>query len=207
MSLSHHTRVKICGITSQRDAAFAVAAGAHALGFIFYADSARYISIEQAVRVAATVPPLVSLVGVFVDAKADWITAVLDAVPLSALQFHGAETEADCLRWSKPYIKAVRVKKRNSVAIAAQQHPMASALLLDTFVDDKKGGTGQPFDWSLLAPVDRPIILAGGLRADNVVAAIKQVRPYAVDVSSGVESEPGIKSEALLQAFMQQVRQ
>lgn len=203
----HRTRIKICGITRQRDALAAIKLGADALGFVFYPSSSRYISVENAAKIAFSLPPMVSLVGVFVDAEADFIANVLASVPLTVLQFHGAETEPECVRWHKPYMKAVRVQRIGDVAEAEANYQTASALLLDTFASDQAGGTGKVFDWSLVPQNDKPLVLAGGLTPDNVADAIRQVQPYGVDVCGGVESAPGIKCPRLLQAFTEQAQQ
>lgn len=206
MLLAQRTRIKVCGITNRRDALAAIELGVDALGFIFIPASRRYIKLADALNIARALPPMVSLVGVFADADEQAIASVVEKMPLSVLQFHGAETAADCVKWHQPYIKAVKVKDDVSIAAVVCEHEAASALLLDTFVAGQDGGTGKTFDWSLIPAIDRPFVLAGGLTPANVAAAIKQVEPYAVDVCSGVETEPGIKSEQLLQSFVTAVR-
>lgn len=200
------TRTKICGITNRRDALLAITAGADALGFVFYPDSKRYISLDQAAVIAKAMPPMVSLVGVFANADEHLIAEALEQLPLSLLQFHGDETEGFCNQWSRPYIKAVRVKDVESVLAVRDEHQSAVGLLLDSHVSHVIGGSGETFDWSILPEVKKPVILSGGLNPDNVSGAIASVRPYAVDVSTGVESSPGIKDPELLQAFMDKVR-
>ena len=176
-------RSKICGITRVEDALAAVEAGADAIGLVFYAKSPRAVSVEQAAAIVQAVPPFVSCVGLFVNMPRDQLLAVLQQVPLDLLQFHGDESPADCEGYGRPYIKA-----------------------LDTFVEGVPGGTGAAFDWSLVPQdADKPIILAGGLEASNVAAAIRQVRPYAVDVSGGVEVNKGIKDAEKIRAFVQAV--
>lgn len=206
MSAQLRTRVKVCGVTSRRDALLAVRLGADALGLQFYPKSPRYISVATAAEIAESLPPLVSTVGVFLDADEEAIGTVLESVPLNFLQFHGAETEAECSKWQVPYIKGIRVQSRDDIQLAAQQHRKATALLLDAFVANKPGGTGRTFDWSLIPALAKPFLLAGGLTSDNVAMAVLKAQPYGVDVCSGIESSPGIKSPQLLQAFMEEVR-
>ncbi|MCO7573910.1 phosphoribosylanthranilate isomerase [Pseudomonas chlororaphis] len=200
-------RSKICGITRIEDALAAVAAGADAIGLVFYAKSPRAVSVQQARAIIAALPPFVTTVGLFVNASRCELGEILDAVPLDLLQFHGDESAADCDGYHRPYIKALRVKAGDDIAAACRAYPQASGILLDTYVEGVPGGTGEAFDWSLVPrEVSKPIILAGGLNAENVAQAIAQVRPYAVDVSGGVEQGKGIKDPAKIQAFMQAVR-
>ncbi|MQA53390.1 phosphoribosylanthranilate isomerase [Pseudomonas piscis] len=200
-------RSKICGITRIEDALAAVAAGADAIGLVFYAKSPRAVNVQQARAIIAALPPFVTTVGLFVNASRCELGEILDAVPLDLLQFHGDESAAACEGYHRPYIKALRVKAGDDIAAACQAFPGASGILLDTYVEGVPGGTGEAFDWSLVPQgLSKPIILAGGLSADNVALAIAQVRPYAVDVSGGVEQSKGIKDPARIQAFMQAVR-
>ncbi|MFS1292112.1 phosphoribosylanthranilate isomerase [Pseudomonas piscis] len=200
-------RSKICGITRIEDALAAVAAGADAIGLVFYAKSPRAVNVQQARAIIAALPPFVTTVGLFVNASRCELGEILDAVPLDLLQFHGDESAAACEGYHRPYIKALRVKAGDDIAAACQAYPGASGILLDTYVEGVPGGTGEAFDWSLVPQgLSKPIILAGGLSADNVALAIAQVRPYAVDVSGGVEQSKGIKDPARIQAFMQAVR-
>ncbi|MDP9518743.1 phosphoribosylanthranilate isomerase [Pseudomonas protegens] len=200
-------RSKICGITRIEDALAAVAAGANAIGLVFYAKSPRAVSVQQARAIIAALPPFVTTVGLFVNASRCELGEILDAVPLDLLQFHGDESAADCEGYHRPYIKALRVKAGDDVAAACLAYPRASGILLDTYVEGVPGGTGEAFDWSLVPQgLSKPIILAGGLSAQNVAEAIARVRPYAVDVSGGVEQSKGIKDPAKIQAFMQAVR-
>ncbi|AZC17502.1 MULTISPECIES: phosphoribosylanthranilate isomerase [Pseudomonas] len=200
-------RSKICGITRIEDALAAVEAGADAIGLVFYAKSPRAVSVQQARAIIAALPPFVTTVGLFVNASRCELGEILDAVPLDLLQFHGDESAAACEGYHRPYIKALRVKAGDDIAAACQAYPGASGILLDTYVEGVPGGTGEAFDWSLVPQgLSKPIILAGGLSADNVALAIAQVRPYAVDVSGGVEQSKGIKDPARIQAFMQAVR-
>ncbi|NBF11837.1 phosphoribosylanthranilate isomerase [Pseudomonas sp. Fl4BN1] len=199
-------RSKICGITRIEDALAAVAAGADAIGLVFYAKSPRAVSVQQARAIIAALPPFVTTVGLFVNASRCELGEILDAVPLDLLQFHGDESAADCEGYHRPYIKALRVKAGDDIAAACLAYPLASGILLDTYVEGVPGGTGEAFDWSLVPrELSKPIILAGGLSAENVAQAIAQVRPYAVDVSGGVEQSKGIKDQAKIRAFMQAV--
>ncbi|MBD2836709.1 phosphoribosylanthranilate isomerase [Pseudomonas sp. JM0905a] len=200
-------RIKICGITRIEDALAAIAAGADAIGFVFYAKSPRAVTPAQVRAIIAALPPFVTTVGLFVDMPRAELTQLLTEVPLDLLQFHGDEGPADCAGYGRPYIKALRVKPGDDVAAAISRYPEASGILLDTYVPGTPGGTGEAFDWSLV-PRDaaKPLILAGGLTPENVGDAVRQVRPYAVDVSGGVEASKGIKDAAKIQAFIQQAR-
>ena len=199
-------RSKICGITRVEDALVAAAAGADAIGLVFYAKSPRAVSVAQARAIIAALPPFVTTVGLFVNASRCELGEILDAVPLDLLQFHGDETPAQCEGHHRPYIKALRVKPGDDIARLAEPYGGASGILLDTYVEGVPGGTGAAFDWSLV-PHDlaKPVILAGGLDAANVRAAIAQVQPYAVDVSGGVEASKGIKDAEKIRAFLREV--
>jgi phosphoribosylanthranilate isomerase len=204
MQFTPTTRVKICGITRVEDALNAVNAGAHAIGLVFYAPSPRAVTIAQAQAIVAALPPFVSVVGLFVNATQAEIETVLSQVRLDILQFHGDETPADCARIKMPYFKAIRVKSDTNLLQYEIDFKDAKALLLDAFSDAAYGGTGQQFDWNLIPKnLTKPVILAGGLTAENVAHAIQQVQPYAVDVSGGVESAKGIKDAAKIADFMQ----
>ncbi|MDX1297650.1 MAG: phosphoribosylanthranilate isomerase [Pseudomonas sp.] len=200
-------RSKICGITRIEDALAAVEAGADAIGLVFYAKSPRAVTVQQARAIIAALPPFVTTVGLFVDASRCELGEILDAVPLDLLQFHGDEAPAACEGYHRPYIKALRVKPGDDIAAHVALYQNASGVLLDTYVPGIPGGTGEAFDWSLVPEgLNKPIILAGGLTAENVAQAIARVRPYAVDVSGGVEMAKGIKDPAKVHAFMQAVR-
>ncbi len=202
----HRTRIKICGLTRAQDVDAAVAAGADALGFVFYPASPRYVSIEQAAALMARVPPFVTIVALFVNADPAWVREALARLPIQLLQFHGDETEADCLQYGRPYIRAARMRAGVDLVEYAASFPSARGLLLDAFVEGYGGG-GKVFDWSLIPPgFDRPLILSGGLSADNVIDAVRRVRPWAVDVSSGVEAEKGIKDAEAIARFTSGVR-
>lgn len=199
-------RSKICGITRVEDAMAAVEAGVDAIGLVFYAKSPRAVDIEQAKAIVAALPPFVTSVGLFVDMPRETLQALLREVPLDLLQFHGDESPADCEGFARPYIKALRVRADQDVTMMMAPYVGASGILLDTFVEGVPGGTGASFDWSLVPrAAGKPIILAGGLTPDNVAQAIAQVRPYAVDVSGGVEVAKGIKDAGRIKAFLQAV--
>lgn len=199
------TRIKICGITRPDDAALAQDLGADALGLNFYERSPRHIDLPRAAKVAAGVGPLTILVGLFVNPTAALVRQVLAAVPLGLLQFHGDEANDFCSQFQRPWIKAVRVQNPDAIAAEIDQYPGAQGFLLDSFVEGARGGTGQTFDWSAIPALAKPYMLAGGLTAENVTTAIRQCRPYAVDVSSGVEAAPGIKDAAKMRAFIDAV--
>lgn len=200
------TRVKICGITNVKDALLAVAYGADAIGLVFYEASPRNVTIKQAAEIAQAMPPFVSVVGLFVNADPSLIKEAITQVGLDLIQFHGDETQTDCTPYKRPFIKAVRVKPDTNLVQYAADFPEAKALLLDAYAEGMAGGTGQIFDWSLIPQgLEKPIILAGGLSAANVYDAIQQVKPYAVDISGGVEQAKGIKDAAKIAAFMQQI--
>jgi phosphoribosylanthranilate isomerase len=202
-----NTRVKICGITRVEDALEAAKQGSDAIGLVFYAASPRNVSNEVARAIVAALPPFVSVVGLFVNASRANIDAVLAEVRLDVLQFHGDETPDDCTQFNLPFLKAIRVNADTNLLQYANDFRHAQALLLDAHSEAAYGGTGQTFDWNLIpAELSKPIILAGGLNADNVEQAIMQVKPYAVDVSGGVELSKGIKDADKIAAFMQGVR-
>lgn len=200
-------RSKICGITRIEDALAAVEAGADAIGFVFYAKSPRAVTVQQARAIIQALPPFVTTVGLFVNASRCELGEILDAVPLDLLQFHGDEAVEDCEGWHRPYIKALRVKAGDDIAAAVDAYPSASGVLLDTYVEGVPGGTGEAFDWSLIPQgLSKPLILAGGLTPENVAGAVARVKPYAVDVSGGVEASKGIKDHAKIHAFIKAVR-
>jgi phosphoribosylanthranilate isomerase len=196
-------RVKICGITRLQDLLAACDAGADALGFVFYEKSPRHVTAATATALVREMPPFVQSVGLFVNAPPAWIESVLQVVPLDLLQFHGDETPADCARYGRPYIKAVRVNRDTDLLKCAADFDAACGLLLDAYVPGVPGGTGARFDWSLIpANLPRPIVLSGGLTPENVAEAVQQVRPWAVDVSSGVEASKGIKDPRKIAQFI-----
>ncbi len=200
------TRVKICGITRHEDALEAARLGADAIGLVFYAPSPRAVSITQAQDIVRGLPAFVTVVGLFVNATADEIRAVLTQVHLNTLQFHGDETPDQCRAYARPYIKAVSMRVGVDLRACARDYADSAALLLDTHDERTPGGTGQTFDWSRIpGGLDKALILAGGLTPDNVAQAVRQVRPYAVDVSGGVETAKGIKSHQQMARFINEV--
>lgn len=201
-----NTRIKICGLTREEDVDAAVAAGADAIGFVFYPASPRYVVPQRAAELARRIPPFVDTVGLFVNAPAEAVRAVCAAVPLNLLQFHGDEDAVYCRQFAKPWLRAARVRPGLDLVEFARSFPDARGLLLDAFVDGYGGG-GHVFDWTLIPP-DLPgfLVLSGGLTAANVGDAIRRVRPVAVDVSSGVEASKGIKDHQKIAAFVAAVR-
>jgi phosphoribosylanthranilate isomerase len=196
-------RIKICGITRPEDGQAAAQLGADAIGLVFYPKSPRHVSLEQARAIVAALPPLVTVVALFVDPEPDEVHRVLAAVPIDVLQFHGEESPDFCRQFQRPYLKAVRVQPGLDLLQYAIAHAGARGLLTDAFVPGVPGGTGATFDWSLLpADLSLPLILSGGLEPDNITAAVRAVRPAAVDVSSGVEASKGIKDAARMAAFI-----
>ena len=205
--MTTRTRIKICGITREQDVSAVADNGADALGFVFYEKSSRHVGVQQAVQLARTVPPFLTVVGLFVNPTVDYVREVLAKVPLDVLQFHGEEEPDFCRQFGKPYLKAIRVKPGMDLVECAARYAGAQGLLPDTFVEGTQGGTGESFDWTLIPhDLPLPVVLSGGLHAGNVAAAIRQVRPYAVDVSSGVEAAKGIKDAAKIAAFINEVK-
>ena len=201
------TAIKICGLTRKEDLLAAIDAGADAIGLVFYSPSPRYVRLDQARSLASLMPPSVCMVGLFVNAPAVEVKAVLAAIPLDLLQFHGDEDEAFCKQFGKPYIKAARVRPDFDLLEYASRFPSAQALLLDAHVEGYGGG-GKTFDWSLIPKsLPLPIVLSGGLNPENVMEAVRVVRPAGVDVSSGVEESKGIKDAAKINAFIAGVRE
>lgn len=200
------TRVKICGITRPEDALTAVKAGADAIGLVFYGPSPRCVSLEQAQAIAQVIPPFVTITALFVDPTSEEVQKILDSVRIDLIQFHGDENEHFCEQFNTPYIKAIRVRNTQDVVANSLRFPSALAFLLDSFKPGVPGGTGETFDWSLIPQESqKPIILAGGLTAENIATAIQQVSPFAVDVSGGVEATKGIKDASKIQEFMNEV--
>ena len=201
------TRVKICGITSAGDGAAAARHGADAIGLIFYPPSPRLVSIDRAREISAALPPFVARVAVFVNPSATEVEAVIRGCRPDLVQFHGEETPDFCRAFGLPYLRAVRVRPEVDLLEYLSPFHDAAGWLLDAYRDDLYGGTGEPFDWGL-APqrLARPVVLSGGLDAGNVGEAIRRVRPWAVDVSSGVESAKGVKDERLIAALIAGVR-
>lgn len=221
MSL-HRTRIKLCGLTQQADVDHAVALGADAIGLVFYPPSPRYVATERAAELARRAGPFVTVTGLFVNASADDIARMLDQVPLTLLQFHGDETPEQCAeiagKVGLPWLRALRVQPGTDLVEFADRFAAAQGLLLDAFVEGYGGG-GHVFDWTLIPPQWLPqspslptsaaprLVLSGGLSAQNVAGAIERVRPYAVDVSSGIEAARGVKDHARMTAFVRAVRE
>ena len=201
------TRVKICGITRPDDGLAAVTAGADAIGLVFYPPSPRAVTLSQAKDIVNVLPPFVSVVGLLVDMPRAQIDELLRQIRIDRLQFHGHETAADCAGVDRPWIKAVRMREGVDLKRMEREFAGASALLLDAYEAGKPGGTGSRFDWQRIPPDMAPrIILAGGLTPDNIEAAVRQVRPYAVDVSGGVEQSKGVKDAGKIRAFIEGVK-
>lgn len=201
------TRIKICGITREQDVQAVADSDADALGLVFYEKSPRHVGAEQAAKLVRAVPPFVTVVGLFVNPTAAFVREVLAKISLDVLQFHGEETPEFCRQFGRPYLKAIRVKAGVDLVECAARYADAQGLLLDAYVEGTQGGTGESFDWALIPQkLPLPVILSGGLHAGNVALAIRQVRPYAVDVSSGVEAAKGIKDAAKVAAFIKEVK-
>jgi phosphoribosylanthranilate isomerase len=200
------TRVKICGFTRAEDARQASLLGADAVGLVFYPPSPRNVDIDQALRIAGALPAFTTVVALFVDEEEARIREILRRVPVDCLQFHGDEAPEDCRKYRKRYIKAVRVRPETDIAEVARQYHDAAGLLLDAWHPDAKGGTGSLFDWGMIPEqCGLPVILAGGLNPENARDAVRTVKPYALDVSSGVEAAKGVKDAARMAAFLAEV--
>ena len=187
-------KVKICGITDSENAKKIGQLNINAIGLVFYDKSPRAISIPQANKIIDSLPPFISKVGLFVNSKSSYIDQVLNSVNIDTIQFHGDESPSDCSQFQMPFIKAIRMREGTNLLKQAEEFSSAAGLLLDSFEEDSYGGTGKSFDWNLIRDnIDLPIILAGGLNKDNVMSAIEKTQPYAIDISSGVEVDKGIK--------------
>ena len=187
-------KVKICGITDSENAKKIGQLNINAIGLVFYDKSPRAISIPQANKIIDSLPPFISKVGLFVNSKSSYIDQVLNSVNIDTIQFHGDENPSDCSQFQMPFIKAIRMREGTNLLKQAEEFSSAAGLLLDSFEEDSYGGTGKSFDWNLIRDnIDLPIILAGGLNKDNVMSAIEKTQPYAIDISSGVEVDKGIK--------------
>ena len=202
----NRVRIKICGITRPEDALAAAVSGADAIGLNFYPESPRFIDTDTAAAIISVLPPFVNKVGLFVNQNETEIQSILNQVSLDYLQFHGEESPEECGRYDIPYIKSIRMNDEVKLISEVERYERSSCLLLDAHVEGMAGGTGQTFDWDKIpASLNRPIILAGGLTPDNVKTAITRVRPYGVDVSSGVEKAKGIKDPDKISAFIREV--
>lgn len=197
--------IKVCGLTRECDVQAAVDSGVNAIGFVF-TRSPRQITAELAAELSLLVPPSVLKVGLFLGQSKPEIESVLNVVALDLLQFHGQEHADLCRQFALPYLKAVSMHNAGSLRQAQMDYPDAEGLLLDSHVSGQQGGSGKVFDWSMVEPCEKPVWLAGGLNPDNVAEAIRTVRPFAVDVSSGVESSPGIKDASRISAFVDAVK-
>lgn len=205
--MNTRTRIKICGLTREQDIDAPVEAGADAVGFVFYARSPRHVEVARAAELVRRLPAFVTPVGLFVNAEAALIAQAVEAMPMLMLQFHGDEAPDDCRAPGRPYLRAARMAPGFDLLKFAACHLDAQAILLDAHVDGY-GGAGKVFDWSLIPQdVPRPLVLSGGLHAENVIEGILRVRPWAVDVSSGVEHAKGIKDAAAMRRFCEQVRE
>ena len=187
-------KIKICGLTDPENSKQIASLDIHAIGLVFFNESPRAVSIEQANEIIQEIPPFINKVGLFVNANSNFVDQVLNSVNIDTIQFHGDESSSDCSQFQMPFIKAIRMREGTNLLSQAEEFSSASGLLLDSFEEDSYGGTGKSFDWNLIKNnLDLPIILAGGLNKDNVISAIEKTQPYAIDISSGVETEKGIK--------------
>lgn len=200
------TRVKICGITRSDDARSAIEAGADAIGLVFWPQSSRAVSIDVAKHICRAVPAFVSIVALTVDATRDEVREIVDSLPVTMMQFHGNESPEFCQSFNVPFIKAIRMRPGVDLNKEITRYQTAQGILLDTYQKGLPGGTGESFDWRLIPESHRnSIVLAGGLNAQNIFQAVKQLRPYAVDVSGGVELSPGVKDSQKINEFIANV--
>lgn len=187
-------KIKICGLTDPENSKQIASLDIHAIGLVFFNESPRAVSIEQANEIIQEIPPFINKVGLFVNANSNFVDQVLNSVNIDTIQFHGDESSSDCSQFQMPFIKAIRMREGTNLLKQAEEFSSAAGLLLDSFEEDSYGGTGKSFDWNLIKNnLDLPIILAGGLNKDNVMSAIEKTQPYAIDISSGVEVDKGIK--------------
>lgn len=204
---SPRTRIKICGLRNIDDAIVAVEAGADAIGLVFHKPSPRYIAPLEAIQLRASLPAFVSVTALFLNEDRSWIAEIIDLLKPDILQFHGSESPLECEHWGRPYIKAIPMGSVADATAYAARFERAQGFLMDSNVAGRQGGSGDTFDWTMIpSSFPHPLILAGGLTPDNVAAAVKQVHPYAVDVSSGVESARGIKDSGLIRQFCNEVK-
>jgi len=187
-------KIKICGLTDPENSIQIASLDIHAIGLVFFNESPRAVSIEQANEIIQELPPFINKVGLFVNASSNFVDQVLNSVNIDTIQFHGDESSSDCSQFQMPFIKAIRMREGTNLLKQAEEFSSAAGLLLDSFEEDSYGGTGKSFDWNLIKNnLDLPIILAGGLNKDNIMSAIEKTQPYAIDISSGVEVDKGIK--------------
>ncbi|CAC9585359.1 Phosphoribosylanthranilate isomerase (EC 5.3.1.24) [uncultured Gammaproteobacteria bacterium] len=200
-------KIKICGFTQADNAREASLLGIDAVGLVFYDKSPRYVEVGAALEIVNALPPFINRVGLFVNADSSFIDEVLCEVPLDTLQFHGDEAPIECSQYAMPFIKALRVHQNTDLIKMADDYRLSCGLLLDAFNENTYGGTGEAFDWSLAkVALDLPIILAGGLNSDTVADAVKQINPYALDISSGVESAKGVKDIDKIKQFIANIK-
>jgi phosphoribosylanthranilate isomerase len=205
-ALHTRTRIKVCGITQLSEALFIAHQGADSLGLVFHPNSPRFLGLDAARKIRDAMPPFVTITALFMDETREWVEEVLSAINPDCLQFHGDESEADCVRWNQPYIKSISMGSTVNVETYAAQYPSAQGVLFDSNAAGLQGGSGDTFDWSKIpSSFDRPLLLAGGLNPANVAEAVTQVRPWCVDVSSGVEISKGLKDLNLIKQFFQEV--
>jgi phosphoribosylanthranilate isomerase len=204
--MSQRTRVKICGITRTRDAIYAAGKGVDSIGLIFHQPSARAIGLERALEIRRALPPFVTVTAVLLDETEDWIAQVVHGLRPECLQFHGNESAAFCEAWGVPYIKAIPMGTIDDPSAYAREHPRAQGFLLDSNAAGRRGGSGDTFDWSKIpSDFEHPLVLAGGINSSNVADAIARIKPWAVDVLSGVEASRGIKSSEMIDQFFREV--
>ena len=200
-------KIKICGLTDPENSKQIASLDIHAIGLVFFNESPRAVSIGQANEIIQELPPFINKVGLFVDASNNFVDQVLNSVNIDTIQFHGDESSSDCSQFQMPFIKAIRMREGTDLLIQAEEFSSAAGLLLDSFEEDSYGGTGKSFDWNLIRDrIGLPIILAGGLNKDNVISAIEKTQPYAIDISSGVELEKGIKDIEMVKDIIKLVK-
>jgi phosphoribosylanthranilate isomerase len=205
--MQSRTRIKICGITRVQDALHAADCGADSIGLVFHPPSPRFIDLTTALEIRRALPPFVTVTALFLDDKEDWIAEVVQGLHLDCLQFHGNESPGFCANWDLPYIKSIPMGSIEDPCVYAQQHEKAQGFLFDSNAAGRQGGSGDTFDWSKIPPAfEHPLILAGGINPLNVAAAICQVKPWAVDVSTGVEASRGVKNSDLIDQFFDEVK-
>jgi phosphoribosylanthranilate isomerase len=201
------TRIKICGVTQLSEALLIAEQGADSIGLVFHPKSPRFIGLDTAREIRDAMPPFVTITALFMDETEEWISEVLSTINPDCLQFHGQEPELDCVRWKQPYIKSISMGSAVDVEAYTQQYFSAQGFLFDSNAAGRQGGSGDTFDWSKIpSSFDRPLVLAGGLNPANVADAVTQVRPWGVDVSSGVEISKGVKDLNLINQFFQEVK-